>query len=269
MSTMQTSNVAIAPTQQPQVDLAKDNLPAVNRGNVFSNLVSAAALSAALTNGAPALAQTNTPLPEPTPKVAPPVPGQAANTVQGPVYSPLPVIDAAVAQQFIVTQVPGGNPPAAPAPAAVVNDRVDITRLPQRPFCMDDAGNVIRMGDRRSQVNRPGSFVEGYASTGVALQALTYAKDHLLKANGGKIPDGYKAVLVIGGGEEPFKYPLNLDTIPPIAGLSQASHARATRDQLNGEAIGEMHKRRITVENDQGLFTIEFQSPMSVVLEKK
>lgn len=74
------ANSGVSP-ETTNADLKVSAMPIIDRTNLLSRAVSGAALSAALiTNGVPAQAQTNAPT-EPTPKVAPAVPG-ATNEVQ-------------------------------------------------------------------------------------------------------------------------------------------------------------------------------------------
>ena len=250
-----------------QANLGEAAMPSSSRTNLFSRAASVAALSATLaTNALPAQAQTNA-LAEPTPQVAPLVPG-------------VPVIDAGVAQQFITTQVPAqGAPPVAPAAApapAADKARSNITVLAQRPFCMTDEGKILLITDRESQVRRPGSFIEGSPSTGTALQALAYAKEHLLQMNDGKIPDGYKAKLYIRSGGVESSSPINLNAVPAVADLGRASHGMAKNDPLTGQAIQLIHNGvNVHVRNEGGLFTMTFKNKfgnapllMTVELEK-
>ncbi len=255
------------------------------RTNVLSRVAGVAALSAALaTNGVPAQAQSNAPT-GPTPNVGPAVPGAP----QAAAPQAIPVIDPAVAQQFITTQVPANPapapaaapaaapaPPAAPAPALDVT-KSNITILEKRPFCMTDEGKVLLINDRGSQVRRPGSFVEGSPSTGTALQALAYAKEHLEQMNGGKIPDGYKAVLHIRSAGVANSAELNLNAIPAVKDLGQIAHGMAKNDPLTGQAIKMIHNGvNIHVLNDGGTFTMTFKNKfgdvpllMTVELEKR
>jgi hypothetical protein len=276
-------------------DLSGKNLPTSDRAeartNLLSRVVSAAALSAALaTNGVPARAQTNAPT-EPTPNVGPAVPGATNGAPQAAGPQNIPLIDAAVAQQFITTQVPanpapqaypapppGGAPVPAPAPAPALDvTKSNITILEKRPFCMTDEGKVLLINDRGSQVRRPGSFVEGSPSTGTALQALAYAKEHLEQMNGGKIPDGYKAVLHIRSAGVANSAELNLNAIPAVKDLGQIAHGMAKNDPLTGQAIKMIHNGvNIHVLNDGGTFTMTFKNKfgdvpllMTVELEKR
>lgn len=258
------SNTGLSPDAS-KADLASSAMPETNRTNFLSRAAGLAALSTALvTNGVPANAQTNTAA-EPAPRVAPLVPG-------------VQVIDAAVAQQFISTQVPAPAAPPAAAPAPAVDaTKSNITRLEKRPFCMTDEGKILLINSRESQVRRPGSFVEGSPSTGTVLQALAYGKDHLVQLNGGKIPDGMKAKLYIRSAGVSSVCELNLNAIPAVADLGQASHNMALSDPLTGGAIRTIKNAvDVHVKNDGGAFTMTFLSKvakgtpvaMTVELEK-
>lgn len=255
--------------------LTERNLPTTNRTNVFSRMAGVAALSAALaTNGVPARAQTNSPA-EPNPSVAPVVPGSPTNVTV------IPTIDAAVAQQLITTQVPAQPAPpagAGPAPAPAMHaTKSNITRLEKRPFCMTDAGKVIMVHDRESQVKREGSFVEGSPSTGTALQVLAYAKEHLEQMNGGQIPEGYKAKLYIRSAGAESSVALNIAAIPRVADLGQLAYNVAINDPINSQAVRTIHNGvKIHVVNDGGTFTMTFKNKfsndpllMTVELEKQ
>jgi hypothetical protein len=142
---------------------------------------------------------------------------------------------------------------------------------------MTDEGKVLLINDRGSQVRRPGSFVEGSPSTGTALQALAYAKEHLEQMNGGKIPDGYKAVLHIRSAGVANSAELNLNAIPAVKDLGQIAHGMAKNDPLTGQAIKMIHNGvNIHVLNDGGTFTMTFKNKfgdvpllMTVELEKR
>lgn len=235
-------------------DLSGKALPTSGRSeartSVLSRVAAVAALSAALaTNGVPAQAQTNA-LTDPNPNVEPAVPEapQAA------------------------------APAAAPAPAPAMDiTKSNITRLEKRPFCMTDEGKVLLVTDRESQVRRPGSFVEGSPSTGTALQALAYAKEHLEQMHDGKIPDGYKAVLYIRSAGVANSAELNLNAIPAVKDLGPIAHGMAKNDPLTGQAIEMIHNGvNINVLNDGGTFTMTFKNKfgdvpllMTVELEKR
>ena len=248
-------NTSLTSAPEQSAPLSEASMPSTSRTNVFSRVASVTALSAALaTNALPAQAQTNV-VPEPTPKVAPLVPG-------------IPVIDAAVAQQFISAQVPAtATPPAAPAanPAPARDTaRSNITVLEKRPFCMTDEGKILLVNDRESQVRRPGSTVSGAPSTGTALQALAYAKEHLLEMNGGTIPEGCKAKLYIRSAGVANVCELNLQAIPAVADLGRASHHMALNDPMTGQAIKTIHNGlTVLVKNDGGAFTMTFMNKLA------
>lgn len=270
MLNTQTNNQPTATTTGQQPDLSTQSLPSTNRSNIFTNTARAIAMSAALGGGESLQAQA-LPVYEPAPKVAPAVSGANVSaavvntaTNQLPTLSTLPTFDPASVQQFIVTQVPQPPPAGAPAPAPkMIVTTCDVSTMERRPFCMDDEGNVWLINGEGSQLKRPGSSVQGPPSKGSVLQAFAYAKEQLIKQNGGKIPDGYEAHVWLerGGRFRPTSYLLNLDAIPAVADLGKSSFQKADADTHTGNAMQQIHDGiEVHVANDQGAFTFNFMA---------
>lgn len=265
---MQNTQPSRAAATNAQKDLKNHEMPSINSTSWWSKLTSVFAMSVALASE-PALAQSPTNAPTtPTPATAPATPGYR-------------VLSEAEAQQYIAAQVPDTNAgPAAPGQGGgVVKDptKALITVIKDKPFCMDDDGNILTLKDRRLQVRHPGQIVEGRPSKGECLRAIAEGVAYLKQMNGGVIPDGcnVKVVVYRQGGEA--KSYLNPNVIPEIVQLSPATFRAAMADPLTEEAIMSLHEGiHIHVRNVGGLMTMTYKDKkgnrpiaLTVELEKR
>ena len=214
----------------------------------------------------PAVAQSPTNGPaSPTPATAPGASGYR-------VLSPEEV------QQYISTQVAPAN--AAPAPAAepsLKGAKSIVTVLEKRPFCMDDEGNILALGNRRLQVGRPGQTLEGPPSKGECLRAIAEGVAHLKQMNGGVIPDGYNVKMVLYKTSGESKAYINPNVVPDVLQLSPVTFRAAMADPLTEAAIMSLHDAtRLAVKNEGGAMTMTFKDrhgnkpvALAVELEKR
>ena len=262
---MQNTDTAQTKTTLMQPDLRNEVMPVTNRTNMFTKMAGVAAMSMALASE-PAVAQSPTNAPaSPTPATAP----------GAPAYR---VLTPAEAQHYVATQVPPQT--AAPAPAAepaLKGAKSIVTILEKRPFCMDDEGNILALGNRRLQVGRPGQTLEGTPSKGECLRAIAEGIAHLKQMNGGVIPDGYnvKVVLLRTSGES--KSYINPNVVPDLLQLSPLTLRAAMADPVTEAAIMSIHDAtRLAVKNEGGSMTMTFKDKhgnkpvaLAVELEKR
>lgn len=259
-----TGNARSAETQvqtQGQADLKNEGMPLASRTNMLSRIAGVAAMSVALASE-PAVAQspTNAPM-SPNPATAPATPGYRVLTPEE--------VAAQVAPQ---TAAPA---PAAPAPAAgpaIDPTKSNVTVLEKRPFCMDDEGNVLVVGNRRLQV-RPGQTREGIPSKGECLRAIAEGVAHLKQMNGGGLPEGcnVKVVLYRAGGEN--KSIINPNVVPDIVNLSPTTFRAAMADPLTERAVMSLYEGTLlTVRNQGNSVTMTFKDrkdgqPVAIAVE--
>jgi hypothetical protein len=172
----------------------------------------------------------------------------------------------------------GPRPPAGAALPRAIKTKADVTVLEKRSINLDDQGNVLTRGDRRLQVKRNGQSVEGTPSMGESFRVIAEGVTALKQMNGGRIPDGFNAKVVVSRPDSVTTYRVNPDVVPDVKNLSPATLQTATNDPLTGEAIRSLRDAvHLNVTMVDGLTTMTFKDKrgggrpltLTVELEKR